>query len=188
MAEYGLRLLHLSDLHLGKAGAGEAWRSRRVLDDAWLEHLDAIRADGRPIDLVCFTGDVAQSGQRPQYELATEFFRETLERLQVDPSRFFVIPGNHDVDRTVNRADWSGLRKKLRPEDGGTWPGGFPAVLPHGGSATRSGNACWTARRNSGVGWATTGSVRTCCHRTRRTVVWAIGAPSICPDAPSRSK
>ena len=46
MAEYGLRLLHLSDLHLGKAGAGEAWRSRRVLGDAWLEHLDAIRADG----------------------------------------------------------------------------------------------------------------------------------------------
>ncbi len=51
-------------------------------------------------------------------QLATEFFRETLERLHVDPSRFFVIPGNHDVDRTVNRADWSGLRKKLRLEDG----------------------------------------------------------------------
>ncbi len=47
MAEYGIRLLHLSDLHLGKAGADEAWRSRRVLGDAWLEHLEAIRADGR---------------------------------------------------------------------------------------------------------------------------------------------
>jgi tetratricopeptide (TPR) repeat protein/calcineurin-like phosphoesterase family protein len=130
VAEYGLRLLHLSDLHLGKAGADEAWRSRRVLGDAWLEHLEAIRADGRPIDLVCFTGDVAQSGQRPQYQLATEFFRETLERLHVDPSRFFVIPGNHDVDRTVNRAAWSGLRKKLRPEDGldlARWLSGGPA-------------------------------------------------------------
>jgi 3',5'-cyclic AMP phosphodiesterase CpdA len=70
MAEYRIRVLHLSDLHLGKGGANEVWRTRRVLGDAWLRNLDDIVADGRAVDVVGFTGDVAFSGQPDQYRAA----------------------------------------------------------------------------------------------------------------------
>jgi hypothetical protein len=127
MAEYRIRVLHLSDLHLGKGGASEAWRTRRVLGDAWIRNLDDIVADGRAVDLVCFTGDVAFSGQAAQYREATAFFQETLERLRVGPQRFFPIPGNHDIDRGVDRAAWRKLRSHLGPDDGiglSRWMGG----------------------------------------------------------------
>ncbi len=117
MVEYRIRVLHLSDLHLGKGGASEVWRTRRVLGDAWLRNLDDIVADGRAVDLVCFTGDVAFSGQSAQYRAATAFIQETLDRLRVDPQRFFPIPGNHDMDRGVHQAAWRKLRADLSPDD-----------------------------------------------------------------------
>jgi len=104
-----LRLLHISDLHLGKEKAASDWRIRRVLGKAWAKNLSDIAADG-PIDLVCFTGDIAQSGQPAQYEEATRFIDELLGTLKVPRERFFCVPGNHDVDRNVNAAAWKKLR------------------------------------------------------------------------------
>ena len=58
-----LRILHISDLHIGKEGHGvAAWRMGRVLGASWLDNLKTIAADGNP-DIVCFTGDLAQSGK-----------------------------------------------------------------------------------------------------------------------------
>lgn len=104
-----LRILHLSDLHIGKERTSK-WRMRRVLGKAWTRNLSEIAADG-PIDLVCFTGDLAQSGQPSQYEEATRFVNELMMVLGVPMDRFFCVPGNHDVDRNMAVVEWNELRK-----------------------------------------------------------------------------
>ena len=114
MAQHRLRILHLSDLH---CVAKDDWRRRRVLGDAWLKNLDDLLADGAPVDLVCFTGDLAYHGQEDEYACAADFLLATLERLKVDPSRFFAVQGNHDVYQKRNERVWRSLRNKLRPDD-----------------------------------------------------------------------
>ncbi|MGK3960966.1 metallophosphoesterase [Sorangium sp. So ce1667] len=110
--EHRLRVLHISDLHVRGPREKEGWRRRRVLGEAWERNLDELVRDGIRVDLVCFTGDVADWGLPAEYGAATEFIDATLERLHVPKERFFVVPGNHDVQRKTNAAAW----RKLRPD------------------------------------------------------------------------
>ncbi|NZD45548.1 metallophosphoesterase [Sphaerotilus sulfidivorans] len=132
-----LRILHLSDLHIGKERTS-GWRMRRVLGEAWTRNLHDIAADG-PVDLVCFTGDLAQSGQAAQYEEASRFVDEVLRVLKVPKARFFCVPGNHDVDRTIASDAWREMRDgawEVSPQAyarwlaGGRAPRGFDAAWP----------------------------------------------------------
>ncbi|MEN9865826.1 MAG: hypothetical protein RL748_1416, partial [Pseudomonadota bacterium] len=107
-AGHKLRILHLSDLHIGKESMS-AWRMERVIGPAWVKNLQEIAADG-PIDLVCFTGDLAQSGVAEQYQAATGFVEQMLATLNLPRERFFCVPGNHDV----NRKDFPDAWKELR--------------------------------------------------------------------------
>jgi 3',5'-cyclic AMP phosphodiesterase CpdA len=60
LEKHHLRILHISDLH---AEADVDWEPELVLGGAWDEVLDQLTADGRAIDLVCLTGDLAKTGQ-----------------------------------------------------------------------------------------------------------------------------
>ncbi|UQA58167.1 metallophosphoesterase [Polyangium aurulentum] len=112
-SEHRLRILHVSDLHVRGPREREGWRRRRVLGEAWERNLDELVKDGTGVDLVCFTGDVADWGLAAEYGPATEFVEAMLARLGVPKERFFVVPGNHDIQRKVNEAQWSDLRPKL---------------------------------------------------------------------------
>ena len=110
MGAHRLRILHISDLHLrSQAEEPDAWRRRRVLGEAWEKNLDAIRQHG-PIDLLCFTGDLVQSGKAEEYAALTGFVEAMLARLGLDRERLFVVPGNHDIDRDVAKDAWTALR------------------------------------------------------------------------------
>lgn len=104
-----LRILHISDLHISGDWEREAWRRRRVLGDAWKRNLDDVLQDG-PVDLVAFTGDLAFSGRRVEYEGVGQFLDEVLSRLKCPRERLFLVPGNHDVDRSISPATWKELR------------------------------------------------------------------------------
>lgn len=105
-----LRILHLSDLHIGKEHGDDLWRVERVMGEAWERNLAEIRRDG-PIDLVCFTGDLAQSGKPAQYADALKLVDAVLHSLDCPRDRFFCVPGNHDVDRSIARDAWDKLRE-----------------------------------------------------------------------------
>jgi calcineurin-like phosphoesterase family protein len=110
MGAHRLRVLHVSDLHLrSEAAEPDAWRRRRVLGDAWEKNLDAIVQRGA-IDLLCFTGDLVQSGKAEEYAALTGFVDAMLKRLGLDRERLFVVPGNHDIDRDVAKDAWTELR------------------------------------------------------------------------------
>jgi predicted phosphodiesterase len=110
MGAHRLRVLHVSDLHLrSEAAEPDAWRRRRVLGKAWEKNLDVILRQGK-IDLLCFTGDLVQSGKAEEYAALTGFVEAMLARLGLDRERLFVVPGNHDIDRDVAKDAWTALR------------------------------------------------------------------------------
>lgn len=105
-----------------------------MLGDAWLRNLDDIGSEGPP-DLVAFTGDAADRGLAPEYDRVTDFLLTTLDRLGLERNRLFVIPGNHDVNRTLAPDAWSCVRRRLETDtdllsaarwmSGGPEPPGF---------------------------------------------------------------
>jgi predicted MPP superfamily phosphohydrolase len=93
-----IRWLHLSDFHFE---ARRRWDRRATLT-ALLDHAEKLRERGLAPDFVFVTGDIAQSGQRKEYDQAVLFFTELGEKLGLEPrERFFFVPGNHDVDRSA---------------------------------------------------------------------------------------
>ena len=109
---YRLRIMHVSDLHDRGARETERWRRRRVLGEAWDRNLAELLQDG-PIDLVCFTGDAADWGTDDEYEATADFITEMMGRLDVDVSRFFCVPGNHDISRPTEKDAWQRMRTAL---------------------------------------------------------------------------
>lgn len=95
-----LRFLHLSDLHL-RPGNVRAYDQERVLNGL-LAYLERER-ERAPLDVIFLTGDVAYSGSAEEYTHAAGFLRRLLEVTGVTPDRFFVVPGNHDVERSQGR-------------------------------------------------------------------------------------
>ena len=90
-----LLVLHLSDIHFQKS------------TDPVLKRVPAILAATRPylpnvrLIIVVVSGDIAQSGSKDEYRLATRFFADLRGRMKGEasvPLHFVVAPGNHDCD------------------------------------------------------------------------------------------
>lgn len=98
-----MRILHLSDLHARL----ERKHDLQIVTKALWEALDKIQSeDRRQIDLVCFTGDLTFSGSKDQFLFASDVFVQPLLHATGVPLEALVlIPGNHDVDRSVVAAD-----------------------------------------------------------------------------------
>lgn len=121
--------LHISDLHVR---VGDSY-DRDVVFRALVKSVKRFRErDGRAPDLVFMTGDIAYSGRPDEYAIASKFFDELLEAAGLDRRRLYVVPGNHDVDRSAGlhllrelpsrsaadvyfhpQADWVHLKYKL---------------------------------------------------------------------------
>lgn len=82
----------------------------RVLRKEWDRNLEALRADGRPVDLVVFTGDLADWGHETDYPMGIELLQRTCKALEVPRERLFVVPGNHDIARKTEEAAWKAMR------------------------------------------------------------------------------
>ena len=90
--------LHISDFHVR---SGDSY-DRDVVLQALVASAAEYRKLGHAVpDVVFATGDVADSGKSAEYELAERFFDDLLNVLDLDKSRLFVVPGNHDVDRDL---------------------------------------------------------------------------------------
>jgi predicted MPP superfamily phosphohydrolase len=99
-----LRYLHISDLHLGyRDMRGSDWAARALGQDivvgSMLESIQNLVKKGESPDFIILTGDITRAGQREEYDVALEFCNQLLEVTGVPGSRFYPVPGNHDVDR-----------------------------------------------------------------------------------------
>ncbi|MEO8613533.1 MAG: metallophosphoesterase [Luteolibacter sp.] len=114
--------LHLSDLHVK---ASSRWESDRVTNSLVRELRDYHKNEGLYPDAIFFTGDAAfgsVEGEKieQQYEAFANFLDAIRQAFtpEIDKSRIFLVPGNHDVDRTsVARSSTEWLRNPLRNEE-----------------------------------------------------------------------
>lgn len=89
--------LHVSDFHIR---SGDPY-DRDVVLRALIESVKHYRKNGLAPDLIFATGDIANSGKAPEYEIATRFFDKLIEAAGLKRQNLFVVPGNHDVDRDL---------------------------------------------------------------------------------------
>src|SRR5271165_1974017 len=111
--QYRLQFLHISDLHAKGPHEKEAWRRRRVLGEAWRRNLEVLQQEEGRIHFVFFTGDAAQSGRPEEFEEFASFIADLRRELDVEPGLFFIVPGNHDIDRTRRAGTWESMRMRL---------------------------------------------------------------------------
>ena len=108
--------LHISDWHqkseAARGGRETAFARKEFLEKLIQDIKD--RAEGvdrslSKLDFVVFSGDLAHSGRRAEYEAALEeFLYPVLDAADVDLDKLFVVPGNHDVDRGALVSDMDG--------------------------------------------------------------------------------
>ncbi len=96
-----LVLVHLSDIHFrdprrGTTGILDADLRRELQSDALRVVAVAGRAEG-----ILVGGDIAHSGRKEEYEIAREWLNSFCGRLGCETDDVWVVPGNHDVDRSV---------------------------------------------------------------------------------------
>lgn len=114
------RILHISDLHERAPFLGMPEKRKAllrldqeergyVLGPAFLTALQDVASIG--VDLVCFTGDTADWARPEEFAAASARFNTILATLGVPKARFFAIPGNHDVQRTVHPTAWKRLQQ-----------------------------------------------------------------------------
>lgn len=93
--------LHLSDFHTGKDNYEESEMFSRIIG-----HVRRKVEDGFVPDFIFVTGDIADKGTSIQYEKFCDDFLHPLQEVIGEDAhaRTYMVPGNHDLDRKVNKA------------------------------------------------------------------------------------
>jgi predicted phosphodiesterase len=100
-----LVFLHLSDLHIATSDAGTQFDRDVKIRQAILDDLGK---DGRTnFDAILVTGDVAYHGKADEFARAKAWFEEVRTATNSSPESLFVVPGNHDVNRSTVSKDSS---------------------------------------------------------------------------------
>ncbi|MBS2964240.1 metallophosphoesterase [Actinocrinis puniceicyclus] len=110
-----VRWLHVSDFHFGTGMSG--YGMTNVLKTLLRTVRERRQLEGPP-DFVFATGDLGNRGQAADYELCETFFARLVEAAGVDPSRLWIVPGNHDVDRRLARG---AVRTLSTPQEADEW-------------------------------------------------------------------
>lgn len=108
-----LNILHISDAHIQMAAKEEVSEIvAKMINDA----LKVQKEQNIKIDLVCFTGDLIQRGDKAiddekQLELAEEILvNPVLSGLGLEKDKFIMVPGNHEIDvKKIVKATEKGL-------------------------------------------------------------------------------
>lgn len=115
-------VVHLSDIHVGgdfqfqlswKGGAAKLGSSR--LPELIANDLAMLSLGGR-IDAVVITGDLVCSGSDAEYRRFEEVFRDLIKVFGVGSERVAVLPGNHDVQWSVDSFAEAGVAKGVSNE------------------------------------------------------------------------
>lgn len=95
-------LLHISDIHFRTPDCltpdmdPEGSFRTLLMQDA----RDRARTLGT-VDAILVTGDIAFKGHPDEYKVAYAWLMELAKACGCPPARIFVVPGNHDVDRSI---------------------------------------------------------------------------------------
>lgn len=106
------RILHLSDLH---AQESTQWSTTPILTLAKKAILE--QANKINVDLVAFTGDIAYSGKKAEYDIAQAWLEDlclSSSGLNLQKEQILFVPGNHDVDRKLIKPGAKAIEEQLK--------------------------------------------------------------------------
>lgn len=122
-----ITLAVISDLHIGYARAKDLWPIQdrtsqeqqvfdKLVDTNYREgFLNFIREKEISADYLVVPGDISNSGQHAQLQLASIIISEIAEALRVVPENVLYVPGNHDLDwEMMKRTDPTNFYKGIR--------------------------------------------------------------------------
>lgn len=94
-----LVFVHISDIHFGQEKDDRVHIHNDVKQQLIADAKDFISGiDGGVPHGVLVTGDIAQTGQRSEYEVAAKWLDELAESIGVKINCVQMVPGNHDLD------------------------------------------------------------------------------------------
>lgn len=107
-----LRILLLSDIHFIHCEDDE--NDYRSLETAFVEAMDDVRDSGG-VNQILICGDIANKGLAEEYDKAEMFLHDVFEHLDCDEkqTQVYVVPGNHDINRVINKEARLALRAML---------------------------------------------------------------------------
>lgn len=101
--ELVLAFIHLSDIHF-RNYSGDPYDVDQDLRDELLRDIsNCYNKHVHRVDGILICGDIAFSGKESEYDAASNFLNNIFGLLQLDKSRVFCVPGNHDVDQSVTK-------------------------------------------------------------------------------------
>lgn len=109
-----IRILQISDIHFLSCEDEDDKYSQlrqRLLDD--VDDLTNTRGD---VDVILVCGDIANKGQREEYDKAHLFFTDLAAHSHCNLDKIYIVPGNHDVNRNSHKTTRELLRKELFDE------------------------------------------------------------------------
>jgi predicted phosphodiesterase len=117
----GINWIHLSDWHQ----RGNDF-DRRVIKEKLLEDIErraTINPNLENIDFVVFSGDLTYNGRKEEFETIKKELLDPLLKAcgDLDPSRLFIVPGNHDLNRDDFELLPSALLHHLTDADAKCW-------------------------------------------------------------------
>lgn len=94
-----LSFIHLSDIHFSKY-SGDPYDIDEDLRNELVKDISSEFKKKMPTaDGILICGDIAFSGDKQQYDIASAFLNNICEVIDIDKSHVFCVPGNHDVDQ-----------------------------------------------------------------------------------------
>ncbi|MBI3268844.1 MAG: metallophosphoesterase [Planctomycetes bacterium] len=102
--------IHLSDIHVEPPDPHHAQDQKLVLD-ALRRDVEGRQAEHLPApDALLVTGDIAYRGVAGQYAKAKTWLLDLAQLVNLEPAQVYAVPGNHDVDRDVDKNDGNARR------------------------------------------------------------------------------
>ncbi|WNG48784.1 hypothetical protein F0U60_35215 [Archangium minus] len=96
-----LRILHLSDLHVG-AGADPVSLLQPLVADL----TDPSDLAVNHLDYLVISGDITNRADPAEFKKALEFVSALRERFELTAERCIIVPGNHDLDWKTRVYEW----------------------------------------------------------------------------------
>ncbi|MEW6493602.1 MAG: metallophosphoesterase, partial [Cyanobacteriota bacterium] len=103
-----IRILHLSDIHLGTVEQANRYFSQLATDLTQNLHI-------KQLNYLVISGDIANRSTEDEYEAAFELVDKLVKRYGLDPSRVVIVPGNHDLNWDLAEAAYPFVAKRKLP-------------------------------------------------------------------------
>ena len=94
-------ILHISDIHFRYPFCDGNEDPDGYVRNELLSHASQQIKDLGDVDAMLVSGDIAFCGIAPEYEAATKWLETLATSVGCNKRRIYVVPGNHDVDRSV---------------------------------------------------------------------------------------